>query len=184
MMEPYQPGKIPVVFIHGLGSDPLTWTDATNCLRAQGDIYRRYQLWYFRYPTGGDLLESAAALRESCCWPARPAIRGTAIRRESKWFSSDIAWGARCATPGHLLLRHPLAACRHRPIEAVRATPRIREELQRNFFFDPSPLVKRVVFMATPHHGSNMARRLVGRVASKFVHYSADEEAAYRRLMD
>ncbi|MGA2259533.1 MAG: hypothetical protein ABSG53_33065, partial [Thermoguttaceae bacterium] len=64
MMEPYQPGKIPVVFIHGLGSDPLTWTDATNSLRAQGDIYRRCQLWYFRYPTGGDLLESAAALRD------------------------------------------------------------------------------------------------------------------------
>ena len=70
------------------------------------------------------------------------------------------------------------------PIEAVRTTPQIREELQRKLFFDPSPLVKRVVFMATPHHGSNMARRLVGRAASKFVHYSADEEAAYRQLMD
>ena len=64
MIEPYQPGKIPVVFIHGLGSDPLTWADATNSLRANGDIYRCCQLWYFRYPTGGDLMESAAALRD------------------------------------------------------------------------------------------------------------------------
>ena len=69
-------------------------------------------------------------------------------------------------------------------IEAVRTTPQIREEFQRKLFFDPSPIVKRVVFMATPHRGSSMARRLVGRVASKFVHYSANEEATYSQLMD
>ena len=92
MLEPYQRGKIPVVFIHGLGSDPLTWIDATNNLRAQGDIYRRCQFWYFRYPTGGDPLESAADLRDKLLLRARPATRGTAIRRLRKWCLSDTAW--------------------------------------------------------------------------------------------
>ncbi len=64
LLEPYQPGKMPVVFIHGLGSDSLTWADAVNRLRAQSDIYGRFQFWFFRYPTGGDLLQSSAALRE------------------------------------------------------------------------------------------------------------------------
>jgi hypothetical protein len=53
MMEPYQRGKIPVIFIHGLWSDPVTWVDAVNDLRAQGDIYRRYQFWFFRYGPQG-----------------------------------------------------------------------------------------------------------------------------------
>jgi hypothetical protein len=66
----------------------------------------------------------------------------------------------------------------------VRATPQVRAQLQRAAFFEPSPLVKRIVFIATPHHGSSMARRFVGRAASMFVHYPAEEEAAYRRLMD
>ncbi len=34
MLEPYQPGKIPVVFVHGLLSDPSTWITMGNALRA------------------------------------------------------------------------------------------------------------------------------------------------------
>ena len=39
MMEPYQRGKIPVVFIHGLWWDSVTWVDAVNDLRgARGHL--------------------------------------------------------------------------------------------------------------------------------------------------
>jgi len=185
MMEPYQPGKIPVVFIHGLGSDPLTWADATNSLRARSDIYQRFQFWYYRYPTGGDLLKSAAALREKLllaretCDPRHgdPALEqvvlvahslGGLVAQLQVSYSYEILW-RNMAT---------------KPIEAIRAAPRICEELQRSAFFDPSPLVKRVLFIATPHHGANSARRLIGRAASKFIRYSPEEEADYRRLMD
>ena len=126
MMEPYQPGKIPVVFIHGLGSDPLTWADATNSLRAQGDIYRRCQFWYFRYPTGGDLMESAAALREKLllaretCDPQHsdPALAqmvlvghsmGGLVAQLQVTYSYDILW------------QHAA----RQPIEAVRTTPQM-----------------------------------------------------------
>jgi hypothetical protein len=56
--------------------------------------------------------------------------------------------------------------------------------LRRAFFFDPSPLVKRVVFIGTPHRGSTKSRRFVGRVASSLVHISGPEEVQYRQLMD
>ena len=42
MFEPYQPGKIPVVMVHGLLSSPLTWTPLFNDLRA--DPVLRQQL--------------------------------------------------------------------------------------------------------------------------------------------
>ena len=56
MHEPFQPGKIPVVFVHGLASDPLTWAQLENDLRAQPAIFNRYQFWFFRYDTGDPFL--------------------------------------------------------------------------------------------------------------------------------
>ena len=185
IMEPYQRGKIPVVFIHGLWSDPVTWVDAVNDLRAQGDIYRKYQFWFFRYPTGKGLLESAAVLREKLASAREtfdPAHKDAAmeqmvlvghsmgglVAKLQTTYSYDILW------------RHAA----RRPLEAVRATPAMRDRLERVFFFDPSPLVNRVVFIGTPNQGSTQTRRLVGRVASSLVNLSGPEEEHYRQLMD
>lgn len=185
MMTPYQRGKIPVVFIHGLWSDPVTWVDAVNDLRAQGDIYRQYQFWFFRYPTGRGLLESAAELREKLL-----------LARESFDPTRQDAAMEKMVLVGHsmgglvaklqvthsydLLWRHAANA----PLETVRTTPAIRNRLQRIFFFEPSPLVKRVVFIGTPHRGSNQARRLIGRLASSLVRISAPEKSLYKQLVD
>jgi pimeloyl-ACP methyl ester carboxylesterase len=185
MMEPYQRGKIPVVFIHGLGSDSLTWADALNRLRAQCDLYGKFQFWFFRYPTGGDLLQSAVVLREQLLIArdtfdpqhADPALErmvlvghsmGGLVARLEVSYSYDILW----------------QQAARQPLETVRASTAMREQLRAMFYFDPSPLVTRVVFMATPHRGSSMSRRIVGRAASKLVHYSGAEEAEYRQLMD
>jgi pimeloyl-ACP methyl ester carboxylesterase len=185
MMEPYQPGKIPVIFIHGLGSEPVSWTDAVNRLRADAGFYRDYQFWFFRYPTGGDLLRSATALRELMLearetYDPRHADRafeqivlvghsmGGLVAQLQVTYSYDLIW---------------MRAAR-RPIEWVRAPCEKREELRRNFYFDPSPLVTRVVFIATPHRGSSTANRLLGRAASRLVRFPPEDEAAYRQLMD
>jgi pimeloyl-ACP methyl ester carboxylesterase len=184
MMEPYQRGKIPVVFIHGLWSDPVTWVDAVNDLRAQGDICRQYQFWFFRYPTGKGLLESAAELREKLLLAREsfdPAHQDAAmdrmvlvghsmgglVARLQVTYSYDILW--RYAAKG--------------PLETVRTTPAMRERLRRAFYFDPSSSVRRVVFIGTPHRGSTTSRRLVGRIASDLVHISGPEETQYQQLM-
>ena len=184
MVEPYQRGKIPVVFIHGLLSDPITWIDVANELRAQPDVYRQFQFWGFRYPTGGALLESAADLREKLlvardlCDPGHedPAMgqmvlvghsMGGLVARLQVTYSYDTLW------------RHAA----RQPLEAVLAVPVVRERLRRDFFFDPSPLVTRVVFVGTPHRGSAWGRRMIGRVSSSLVRESADEESQYLQLM-
>ena len=185
MMEPYQRGKIPVVFIHGLWSDPMTWVDTVNELRAQGDLYRKYQFWYFQYPTGGELLESAAELREKLLLTREqfdPQHQDEAMEQMVLVGHSmgGLVAQLQIAYSYDILWRHAANG----PLEAVRTTPRMREQLQRVFFFDPSPLVRRVVFIATPHRGSGMSRRLVGRVASSLVRYSESERTEYRQLMD
>src|SRR5262249_49371722 len=62
-LDPYQPGKVPVVLIHGLFSSPEDWADAIGHLRAAPGFAERFQIWAFRYPTGQGFLQSAAALR-------------------------------------------------------------------------------------------------------------------------
>ena len=185
MMEPYQPGKIPVVFIHGLGSDPL-------------NLGRRHQ-------------QSAGARRHLSPLPVlvlslsnrgRLAAIGRRIARETahrpgdvrppawrpgvcaRWSLSGIAWAGWWPNSRSVTRTIFFGSMPHNG----RWRRSARQTCARNCVTlstsIPSPLVKRVIFMATPHGGSNMARRLVGRVASKFVHYPPDEEAAYRQLMD
>jgi pimeloyl-ACP methyl ester carboxylesterase len=185
MMEPYQRGKIPVVFIHGLWSDPMTWVDTVNELRAQGDLYRQYQFWYFQYPTGGELLESAAKLREKL----RLAREQFDPQHQDQAMEDMVLVGhSMGGLVAQLQITHSYDILwRHaanQPLEAVRTVPKMREQLRRVFFFDPSPLVRRVVFIATPHRGSGMSRRLVGRFASSLVRYSEGDTAEYRQLMD
>src|SRR5262249_17473114 len=52
LFEPYQPGKIPVLMIHGLLSSPLTWMPLFNDLRADPVLREHFQFWFYLYPTG------------------------------------------------------------------------------------------------------------------------------------
>jgi pimeloyl-ACP methyl ester carboxylesterase len=185
MIEPYQQGKIPVVFIHGLWSDPVTWADMANDLNAQGDIYCNYQFWFFRYPTGRGILESAAELRESLAVAREvfdPDHEDTAMEQIILVGHSMGGLVAKLqVTHSHDILWRSAAS---QELDSVRTTPAMRERLRRAFFFEPSPLVTRVIFIGTPHRGSADTRRVASRVTSRLVRISETEEAQYRQLMD
>ncbi|HEY4759182.1 MAG TPA: hypothetical protein VIH42_01240, partial [Thermoguttaceae bacterium] len=63
MVQPYEPGKIPVILVHGLWSSPMTWMEMFNDLRSSPEIRDRYQFWFYLYPTGQPFWLSAAQLR-------------------------------------------------------------------------------------------------------------------------
>src|SRR5262249_54837839 len=65
LFEPYEPGKIPVLMVHGLCSSPLTWAPLFNDLRADPALRDRFQFWFYLYPTGSPYLVTAADLRHS-----------------------------------------------------------------------------------------------------------------------
>jgi pimeloyl-ACP methyl ester carboxylesterase len=185
LLEPYQRGKIPVVFIHGLYSDPITWVDMINELRAQSDLYDQFQFWTFRYPTGGEMLESAAVLRQRLLLaretfdpqhtdPALDAMMlighslGGLVSEMQITSSYDLLWRAVAL----------------QPFSALRASPEMQERLARDFFFEPVPMVKRVIFIGTPHRGSGIARRLAGCVGNALISFGSTEDEDYRQLID
>ena len=56
-LEPYQPDKIPVLFIHGATGHPGNWREMIQALDRE-----RYQPWLYYYPTAAALEENSSYL--------------------------------------------------------------------------------------------------------------------------
>jgi hypothetical protein len=52
VLEPYDPNKIPIVFVHGLLSSAYAWRNVANSLQEDPEIRKHYQFWIFSYSTG------------------------------------------------------------------------------------------------------------------------------------
>jgi len=57
LLEPYDPKRIPVLFVHGIGGTPQDFRDMLDGLDRT-----RFQAWVFRYPTGLRLRTASRAL--------------------------------------------------------------------------------------------------------------------------
>ncbi len=170
MLEPYQPGKIPVVLVHGLLSDPYTWADTVNDLSTCPWFVRHYQIWLYQYPTGEAFLVSAAGLRQK--------LRGIRQTLDPNYHDPQFA---RMVLVGHsmggLVSKLQVTysgdtlwrAAANRPLDQVNTTEEVRSRVADAFFFQPSPDVARVVYIGTPHEGSSFARRSIGRIGSALV---------------
>jgi pimeloyl-ACP methyl ester carboxylesterase len=170
MLEPYQPGKIPVVFIHGLLSDPQTWVNMANELSAQGDLMARYQIWGYEYATGEPFLASAARLRRQLQEIQHHLDPAGADRALSQVVLVGHSMGGLVAKLQVTSSGNELwSAVSCQPLENIMTTPETRASLVESFFFEPVPQVSRVVFIGTPHAGSPWANRPVGRLGSKLV---------------
>ena len=183
-LDPYHPGKIPVVLVHGLFSDPLSWGDLINDLRAVPGFDQRFQFWVFRYPTGQGFLQSAAVLRREL----RAAIEafdpsgsdaalrqvvlvghsmGGLIAKLQVTYSEELIW-SRLA---------------NRPLEEIVTTEDARAVLAETSYFNPSPNVDRVIFIASPHRGSLRSSGLVGQGAALLVELSPAQARMHEQLI-
>ena len=166
-LEPHQPGRIPVVFIHGLASDEGTWFDMINELRTWPEFHRRFEPWVFHYPTGAAFLQSSAELRAQLAAAVRqcdpegrdPALRNLVLVGHSM---GGLHAKLQVVAPGDRIWR----AVAKVPFDEIRLRPELRRQVARYYFFEPLPFVNRIVCIATPHRGSVFASLGLGRLAS------------------
>jgi len=57
--RPYQRGKVPIVFIHGLWGSPRNWDRMIEDLEVDPSLRTRFQFWTGRYASGDSIPYSA-----------------------------------------------------------------------------------------------------------------------------
>lgn len=183
-LEPHVPGKIPVVFIHGLASDEGTWFDVINELRTWPEFHRRFEPWLFRYPTGASFLYVSAVLRHqlteaiACLDPdgREQGLQQVVLVGHSM---GGLHAKLMVVNSGNAI-EDAVATI---PLDAMRMPADAKKFLARMAFFKPVRQVTRVVFIATPHRGSTLASLGAGRLAALAVREPADMKALHERLV-
>ena len=172
MVQPYEPGKIPVLLVHGLWSSPMTWMEMFNDLRSSPDIRRHYQFWFYLYPTGQPFWISAAQLRRDLA-EVRQVL---APQHREPALDQMVLVGH---SMGGLLGRFQTLESRndywslasHMPLEQVKAEPQTRQKLDEVFYFHPNPSIRRVVTIATPNHGCKFSSMTVQYLLAELIHF-------------
>ncbi|NLS96612.1 MAG: hypothetical protein GXX96_31130 [Planctomycetaceae bacterium] len=170
MVQPYEPGKIPVLLVHGLWSSPMTWMEMFNDLRSVPVIRENYQFWFYLYPTAQPFWISAGQLREDL---ARIRDR-VDPRREERALDQMVLIGH---SMGGLVSRLQTIESQDEfwklvsdePFSLVKAAPEDRARLEKSLFFHPNPSVRRVVTIGTPHRGSEMSNDLTQWLSNKLI---------------
>jgi pimeloyl-ACP methyl ester carboxylesterase len=174
--EPYRPGQIPVVFVHGTNSSPARWADMVNDLANDPRIRSRYQFWFFRYDSGNPIAYSAMLLRRAL----REAVATFDPSGRDTCLHHMVVVGH---SQGGLLTKMTAIdsgtifwdGISKMPFDEIRISDSSRALLKETLFVTPLPFVDRVVFIATPHHGSYLAGpQLIRRLAAKLISMPRD----------
>ncbi len=170
LVQPYEPGRIPVVFVHGTASSPVWWAEMLNTLRADPVIRKRFQFWFYQYNSSNMILLSAADLRDSLTDMVKqldpegkdPALRQMVVVGHSQ---GGLLTKMAVVAPGNKLWE----GISDKNLDEMDANEELKGMARRMFFFEPLPFVKEVVFISTPHRGSFLTHEWVRNLVRKLV---------------
>jgi pimeloyl-ACP methyl ester carboxylesterase len=170
-VEPYNSGKIPLVTVHGLFSNPLTWMDLHNDLMGDAVIREHFQVWHYLYPTNLPIIENQKTFREK-------------LDELYAYLKSNAP--AKKQVPSMVIIGHSMGG-----ILTHTAVAKDSQELKNYFFENPSkleeldeetrealagymdfqakPYVERAIFVAVPHRGSDIADNWIGRIGRALI---------------
>ncbi|MFB3788204.1 MAG: esterase/lipase family protein [bacterium] len=186
MMQPYDPHKIPVIFIHGLMSYPQTWIPMVNTLLGDNGLHQQYQFWFYRYPTGYPLMYSAMQLRETLQTMRRvldpegddPAFDHTVLIGHSM---GGVLTRLMVQSSGGELWRKIMPD--NPAIEELNARPEVKDLLGNMIHYEPVPFVQRIIMIAAPHRGSQTASGFFGRMGNRLISLPRSFIAAGEELL-
>ncbi|MGL4401125.1 MAG: esterase/lipase family protein, partial [Luteolibacter sp.] len=185
LMQPYDPHKEPLIMIHGLLSTPLAWAGVSNELWADDTIRQRYQIWHYLYNTSAPALYSARLLRKQIREVREvldprgkdPASRHITLLAHSM---GGLVSKAIVTEPGDAFWKAAINV----PHETLKLTPEDRRQLQDAFEWQPERTVRRIIFIAVPHRGSDFADNFLGRIGQRFAAPPLPFKTFYQRISE
>jgi hypothetical protein len=168
-LQPYDPDRIPLVFVHGLISTPRMWRNVINEIEIDPVLRRRYQCWVFAYPTGNPPAYSALLLREE--------LKKIRQRHPD---SKDIVLVGH--SMGGTLTRMQITSINREDWDVIGKDKAARffknvkpgDLIDRCTTFQANPHIDRAVFICTPHRGSKMAIGTLGELAIRMISLPGD----------
>lgn len=165
-LEPHNSGKIPLITVHGLFSNPLTWLDIHNELMGDPVIRQHFRVWHYLYPTGLPILENAKNFRAN-------------LDQLNNYISTHQPSGSKA--PGMVIVGHSMGGILTRtsivkdsqPLleyyledpSRVKTLSKENQEMVSGYLdFKRKPYVDRAIFVAVPHRGSEIADNWIGRI--------------------
>jgi pimeloyl-ACP methyl ester carboxylesterase len=163
-LQPFNPNKTVVLVIHGLKDSQATWTPMINKLRGDPIIRKHYQFWFYSYPSGYPFPYSAAILREELDQVEKqfPNLKPMVVIGHSM---GGCISRVLLTDSGNQLWMKIFG----RPPDEVQLSPKTREYFREELFFRHRPEIGRVIFIASPLRGSNMASGWIGRLATLII---------------
>jgi pimeloyl-ACP methyl ester carboxylesterase len=163
MASPYDPQRVPVIFVHGLLSSPYIWRNVVNSLAADPKIRQHYQFWAFSYSTGNPIAYSALLLRDDLAY-AREKYgfgRVSLIGHSMGGILSRLQ-----VTNSRKVIWNDVFGAKADQLDARLPADSI---IKRALIVQANPAVKRIIFVATPHRGSALASGGIGALGARLI---------------
>jgi pimeloyl-ACP methyl ester carboxylesterase len=178
-VQPYDPNKIPVVFVHGLQDTPVAWVPMVNALWADPVLRRNYQVCVFSYPSGYPVQYSALLLRRELEAFDRTFPHHRSIILVGHSMGGIISRLMITDSGGDRLWRYFFG----KPPAETKLSPESKALVEEGLIFKPRR-VARVIFISTPHRGSIIAQNSIGRIGSSLIRKSVRYMNAGREILD
>ncbi len=178
LFEPFDENRIPVVVVHGLFSSVRTWIQMINTLQNDPELRQRYQFWGYSYSSGNPVMFSSKQFRDELQSMHKSIL--DAGKSDQKFNQMVLV----CHSMGGLISK-PLITDTTKELLCEKVSPAFTdffehapaeeiEFLTPYVIFSHQTYIKRVIFIAVPHRGSDMALGMIAMLGIKLIDLPQD----------